>query len=306
MRFHFLLTNHYPYGCYKIEDIVVPIAAGLAELGHAVTYGFDDDVPPWPAVNLLVENFNDPAVVDQVIGLRAQGRARYCFGLIGHEDVADPTVMAHPGFPDRRHNLGRLMPHLDFGWTIVPCSYADLPGGERMQFLELGYVEALRRDAGAPRLTDVVFYSDLGERRVPMYNQLVSRGLSVSATFGLLPEFAKSIILDDARVMADARRSETVRYLAPTRIVIGLHRGMAIVSERFDQSALAGLYRYTVACEPGEFLETCYLVARSPAAQELGEKTREAFRRETSMRANLQRVMAQPVFAELAVAARHG
>ena len=59
MRFHFLLTNHYPFGCYQIEDIVVPVAAGLAELGHTITYGFDGDIPPWPVINLVVENFNN-------------------------------------------------------------------------------------------------------------------------------------------------------------------------------------------------------------------------------------------------------
>lgn len=303
MRFHFLLTNHYPYGCYKIEDIVAPIAAGLAELGHRITYGFDDDVPPWPAVNLLVEFFNEPTVVDQVLTLRRAGRERYCFGLVAYEDLADPSVMANPNFPERLPNLERLLPMLDFGWSIVPCDYSGLGGGERIRFLELGYAETLRRDPGLPRDTDVVFYSDLGDRRVPLFNELVRRGLRVSATFGVLPDFVKFDLLDTAKVMADARRSEAVRFLAPTRIVAALHGGQAVVSERFDQSPLSKLYRYVMACEPGEWVETCRQVAQSPAAAELGQAAREAFRRETSMPDNLARVMDLPVFAELANAA---
>lgn len=305
MRFHFLLTNHYPYGCYKIEDVVLPIAAGLAELGHRVTYGFDDDVPPWPALNLLVEFFNDATIVDQVIRLR-KGKERHCFGLIAYEDLADATVMAHPSFPDRLPNLRRLLPHLDFGWTIVPCDYSQIEGGERMRFLELGYAEALRRDPPMPRDTDVVFYSDLGPRRVPLFNQLVQRGLRVSATFGALPEFVKFDVLDCAKVMADARRADSVRFLAPTRIAAALHGGNAIVSEQFDQSELAKLYRYTIACEPAEWLDTCQNVARSPAVREFAEAAREAFRRETSMRENLRRVMDRPLFAELTATAEAG
>jgi hypothetical protein len=301
MRFHFLLTNHYPYGCYKIEDIVLPIAAGLAELGHRITYGFDDDVPPWPAVNLLVEFFNDPAVVDQVIRLRG-AKDRYCFGLIGHEDVAEAAIMDHPNFPDRRPNLERLMPHLDFGWTIVPCDYAMFDGGERMRFLEFGYAETLRRDPPMPSDLDVVFYSDLGPRRVPLYNELVQRGLRVSATFGVLPDFVKFDQLERARVMADVRRADDVRFGAPTRVAAALHRGISIVAERSEPGPLDRLYRYTLTCEIGEFLDRCQQMALAPAGREFGLAAREMFRQETSMRANLRRVMDRQVFAELAAA----
>src|SRR5579859_8145783 len=91
MHFHFLLTNHYPYGVYKIEDHVKLISGGLAALGHKVTYGFDDDVAPWPSLNLLVEFFNRSPVVDQVIGLKAAS-TRYAFGLLCHEDLQDAVM----------------------------------------------------------------------------------------------------------------------------------------------------------------------------------------------------------------------
>jgi hypothetical protein len=299
MRFHFLLTNHYPYGCYRIEDIVVPIAAGLTELGHTVTYGFDDDIPAWPVVNLVVENFNDPAVVDE-IERRRSGAERYCFGLIAHEDIADPTVFAHEGFPDRRHNLERALALVDFGWTIVPCDYAAVAGGQRMQFLEYGYTPALRRDSVLVRDLDILFYGDLGPRRMPMFNTLVQRGLSVSATFGMLPEYLKYDLIDRARIVADARRHDAVRFLTPTRIVTALHAGVTVVSEQHDTSPLASLYRYVVTTSRDEFVDLCAAVARNPDALSLGAATREAFARDTSMARNLGAIMNRPLFTELA------
>lgn len=300
MRFHFLLTNHYPYGCYRIEDIVVPIAAGLTELGHTVTYGFDDDIPAWPAVNLVVENFNDPAVVEAIERCR-RGRERYCFGLVAYEDLADPTVFAHESFPDRRPNLERILTLVDFGWTVVPCDYGALDGGDRMQFLEYGYTPALRRTGALLRDLDILFYSDLGPRRVPMFNELVTRGLSVAATFGMMPDYMKFDLIDRSRVIADARRADEVRFLAPTRIVMALHAGVTVVSEQHDSGPLANLYRFVVTASPGaEFLDVCAGIARSQQAVDLGPVTREAFARETSMARNLQGVMDTPVFAELA------
>jgi hypothetical protein len=299
MRFHFLLTNHYPFGCYRIEDIVVPVAAGLAELGHTVTYGFDDDVPPWPAVNLLVENFNDPAVVDDVARRRSSD-TRYCFGLLAHEDIADASVFAHPDFPQRRHNLERALTLIDFGWSIIPCDYRGLAGGKKMSFLEYGYVPALRRDGVLPRDIDILFYGDLGPRRVPLFNSLVQRGFSVSATFGTLPEYMKFELLDRCRVVADVRRHEGVRYLTPTRLVAALHAGVAIVSEQYDTSPLSRLYRYVAGTDLAQFLDLCATVAPSPKVRELGFASRELFASETSMARNLGAAMTAAVFSELA------
>lgn len=298
MHFHFLLTNHYPYGVYKIEDHIKLIGGGLADLGHKVTYGFDDDVVPWPGINLLVEFFNFSPMVDQVIGLKTSS-ARYVFGLICPEDVQDAMVMDDPNFPDRRPSLERLMPHLDFVWAVVPCDYSGAPGAEKVRFLEYGYVPSLRRADVLTRNIDVLFYGFVGPRRGPLFNALVERGLKVSMTTGILPGYFKYELLDRARVVVDVRRAETVRFLSPARQCTVLHSGAAIVAEKFDESPLSKLYAYGAAVPFNEVLNMCTALARAKECAEIGRVARDSFARETSMAANLRRVMDHPVFEEL-------
>jgi hypothetical protein len=297
MHFHFLLTNHYPYGVYKIEDHVKLIAGGLAALGHKVTFGFDDDVVPWPGVNLLVEFFNRSPVVDQVIALKAS-RTRYAFGLICHEDLQD-AVMDEPDFPDRRTGLERLLPHMDFVWTAVPSDYTALAGGERVRYLEYGHVPSLRRANALTRDIDVLFYGFVGERRAPVFGALVQRGLRVAMTTGILPGYFKNDLLDRARVVADVRRSEQARFLAPSRLCTVLHAGVAIVVERFDAGPLSRFYPYTANAPMGEFVDLCERVARADQCLALGDAARTQFAADTSMAASLRRVMDLPVFEEL-------
>lgn len=299
MRFHFLLTNHYPYGCYRIEDHIKLISGGLTELGHDITYGFDEDVAPWPAVNLLFEFFNDSPMVDQVIELKRAGGTRHAFGLVCHEDPDDPDAFSDPDFPDRLPGLRRILPHMDFGWTILPCDYGAFEGGERMRFLEYGHVPRLRRQSGLARDIDVLFYGGMGDRRLPLYNAMAQRGLKMAVTFGILPGYLKYDLLDRARVIADIGKKDGLRFGAPSRICTALHNAPVVISERIGDSRLTDLYRYTHALPIGEIVDACVDVARSGQADAVGVAARELFARGSSMAANLERVMDLPVFDEL-------
>jgi hypothetical protein len=301
MRFHFLLTNHYSFGLYKIEDHVRLISAGLAELGHDITYGFDDDVAPWPAMNLLVEFFNDSPVVDQVIALK-RSATRYSFGMICTEDLQDSLVMDHPNFPTRRSSLEALLPHMDVVWAVVPSDYSALEGGERVRFLQYGYAAALRRPDLLQRDIDVLFYSELGPRRMPLFNDLRLRGVNSSASFGMLPGYMKHDLLDRARVIVDVLRPDSVRFMAPARVCTALHTGALVVSEEFDKGPLASLYQYTLRAAFDQIVDVCATAARDPNCLRIGSLARERFAKETSMAANLRRVMDLPVFSEAAAA----
>jgi hypothetical protein len=211
--------------------------------------------------------------------------------------------MDDPNFPDRRAGLERLLPHMDFVWTAVPSDYSSLPGGERVRYLEYGYVPALRRPNILVRDIDVLFYGFVGPRRGPLFNALVQRGLSVSMTTGILPGYFKNDLLDRARVVADVRRSDDARFLAPARLCTVLHAGVAIVAEEFDAGALSSFYQYTARAPFTQVLDLCERVARADQCIALGATARDAFAANTSMAANLRRVMDLPIFEEIAVAA---
>jgi hypothetical protein len=123
-------------------------------------------------------------------------------------------------------------------------------------------------------------------------------------TTGILPGYFKNDLLDRARVVADVRRSEDARFLAPARLAAVLHAGVALVAERFDAGPLAAFYPYTANAPMGEFVDLCERVARSDQCLALGAAAREEFAANTSMAVNLRRVMDLPVFEELAVTGR--
>jgi hypothetical protein len=105
-------------------------------------------------------------------------------------------------------------------------------------------------------------------------------------------------IIRRAKVLIDVRRGPQVRFLTPTRIAKGLHSGTAVVSERFDESETARLYRYTEACAYEEIADRCGEMIRSGAYLEIGLAALARFRAETSMRDNVARALALPIFGQ--------
>jgi hypothetical protein len=305
MHFHFQLANHYFGGLYLIEDIVRPIVWGLRSRGHRVTMGFLPDMPPWPSVVLIMEYFELDHVTDGFLQWKTAAGERKCVGLICTEDIHDKLVMESPDYPGRRRNLLRVLPHCDFVWPIVPSDYVQYVPQDRLAFLDFGYVETLRRDGLPPRERDidVLLYGSLNDRRRCVLDELMSRGLRVAATRGLLPDYIRDSLIGRAKVVLDVKRADDVKFTSPSRICTALQMGATVVAEKFDTSRLGSLYAYTHACTFDEVVERCWSLARAPDCAELGLAARERFARETSMADNLARAMDLPVFTELAVAA---
>lgn len=55
------------------------------------------------------------------------------------------------------------------------------------------------------------------------------------------PNFMMDDLIRRATVLINMHRLPNVRFLSPTRIVKGTHCGSAVVSERFDTSAISSL-----------------------------------------------------------------
>lgn len=307
MHFHFQLANHYYGGLTQIEDIVTPVVAGLRALGHRVTMGILPELPPWPAVVLLLEYFAYEPAIKSFLDWRMDPAAqRFCVGLICTEDLDDPLVMENELHPLRRGNLLRALPHCDFVWPIVPSRYDLYVPAERLAFLDYGHVEALRSEGRplAGRDIDVLFYGSINERRLATMESLKAQGLNVTATRGAMPRYIAKNLMDRSKVILDMKRADSVIYTSPSRICAALQQGATVVSELFDTSRLRFLYEYTEACAFAQIVERCTELARSPDVIERGLDARERFKRATSMTENLQRAMKLPIFDELAAANR--
>jgi hypothetical protein len=308
VHFHFQLANHYFGGLYLVEDIVAPIIAGFRAMGHRVTTGIMPDLPPWPAVVLVLEYFGKDHIADDFLLWRSQPGPRHCVGLICTEDIDDRLVMQHPEYPNRRQNLLRVLPHFDFVWPLVPCDYGRYVPAERLSFLDFGYLEALRRDGhmAQQRDIDVLLYGSVNERRRKVMDELKRRGLTVAATRGVLPDYMRDGLIGRAKVVLDIKRGDDVKYTSPSRICTALHMGATVVSECFDTSRLGWLYEYTEASAFDEIADRCEAVARAPDCLARGLDARERFKVGTSMLANLRSGMDLPIFKELSVVTGEG
>lgn len=305
MLFNFFLANHLSGGLKGMPDLLQPIFHGLVEAGHEVI-GFGLGLQAAPTVNVLVEFFPDDAFTDNVLRLKAQSGERFVFGILCTEDIEDALVMRQPEFPRRRANLERLLPKADFVWTLLPQveAYEALAGAGKVALLEYGFSERFLNphlvSDPARRELDVLMYGNETPYRMAVVGELRRRGFDcLSSDRQVLPEFITADILRRSKIVLDLRRGPGVRFPSPTRICKAVHSGALVVAEDLGQSALSNLYRYAVACPYAELVDRCAAIIGAAQYVELGLGALERFRAETSMRANMERVLALAAFQRL-------
>ncbi|HTY68647.1 MAG TPA: hypothetical protein VMH36_18485 [Alphaproteobacteria bacterium] len=305
MLFNFFLGNHHANALNSLGDLLQPIYEGLIEAGHDVI-GFATGTRPAPAVNVLVEWFENDPFADELLRAKAEQGHAFVFGVLCTEDLADQLVMDPAKYPRRLANLRRILPVADFVWTLLPQE--DLlrpfcaPG--HVALVEYGFTEAcVERNivrTAARRDVDAVLYGNESPYRKRIVDGLKSRGLNCFVSYReVWPNFMMDDLIRRAKVLIDMRRGSNVRFLSPTRIVKGLHSGTAVVSESFDTSSISSLYAYTEACPYEAMVETCASLIASGIYVERGLAAQARFRAETSMRANMTRALSPPVFARL-------
>jgi hypothetical protein len=307
MHFNFYLANHSGSSFVMLEDLVRPIVVGLQECGHhVVTYGTGVEMAP--KVNVLVEFFRDPQLVDTLIELKRQLRDGFVFGVICTEDLDDPHIWQLSG-QARRDNLIRLLPHADFVWTLgPPGSYLKVCPADRVAQIRYGYSTKLQPachvDDPRERDLDVLIYGSPYTYRMPVAERLAASGLacefSVSTpnppVLDAWPRYLADEILSRSKVVVDMRRGPEVRFLSVTRIAAAVHSGCAVVAEAFDDSELSALYRYTTKAAYQDIAETCRRIIAGGDFVERGQRALAAFRAETSMRDNMMTAMELPLF----------
>lgn len=308
MIFNFYLGNHAADSLNSLGDLVEPIYRGLEANGHQVI-AFSTGIRDAPAINVFVEFFKEDAVANSILAAKAQHGDRFVFGIVCTEDIEDELVMNPVEHPRRRANLLRLLPQADFVWTLLPLMpvYEQLCGPGKVGLLEYGFTEACAdpfpiRDRGL-RDVDVMVYGNQNPYRSRIGEGLQRQGLTVFYGFReMYPSFIADDVIRRSKVLLDIRRGPGVRFLSPTRIVKGLHLGTTVVSEQFDTSAIASLYRYTMACPYDALVERTAELIRSGLYMNIGQAAQNRFRAETSMTANMARMLQLPVFARLGLA----
>jgi hypothetical protein len=325
MIFNFVLSNHSETSLNAMGDLLEPIYLGLGEVGHHVIR-YSTAFQPAPAVNVLTEFFVRDGFVDEVLRLKKEGGARFVFGILCTEDPEDDLVMAPQlGLPPdyakqnpqlaemlavyahRRPNLERLLAAADFAWALLPAPgyFARHIDPARVATLEYGYCEGSADPRpvllSALRDIDVILYGNENPYRTQVATVIRKMGFTCFATQREgFPGFVTDDVIRRAKLLLDIRRGPGVRFLSPTRIVKGLHCGTAVLSEKFDSSEIATLYGYTEACAFDELAERCAARLKTGDFVERGTEAAQRFRRQTSMRDNLSRVLKLPVFAGLA------
>lgn len=303
MLFNFFLANVPADRLKTLPDLLQPIRHGLAEAGHRVTaYGLG--LLPAPAVNLLVEFFPDDAFVARLLEMKAQAPERLVVGLLCADDLAEAATTADDS--RRAENRRRMAQAADFVWTILPqvSEFEALCGAGRVALLEFGYSERLvnRRLIAAPGLRDLDVVLDGGEtpRRRAVLDGLTRQGLKCFISGArLLPAFATADLARRAKIFLDMRGADGARFTSPRRIAKGLHNGALVVTEKPAHGGAGMLDAFAVACDPASLVERCVATVKSGMAVDLGLAALADFRAKTSMRDNVARAMALPVFERL-------
>jgi hypothetical protein len=285
--FNIVVGNHAAMYRESLSDIVTFVEEGLRSLGVAVRYS-TRTLAPAPCINLLVEQFGEPAFCDRLEELFDAHGEHLRVGLVGSEDLDDTYVMHGP----RSAGLCRLAPRFEFVWTMTPQveEYRRLCGHDRVALLELGFIENDRTEA-AVRDIDVLWYGREGSRVQAYLAPLRARGLHVVSTGGEASSYERRNLLRRAKVIIDCRTHASDRFLSATRICAGLNAGAAVVAERFDESTLARLYDYTIAADAGELVDVADGLVSGGGWRAVADRSQKVFRARRPMSVLLQQAL---------------
>lgn len=311
MIFSFTYPN-LPLGELRaLPDLVLPVADGLIENGHHVMR-FSSALWPAPVINVLVEQFTDDALTEELLKARAEHGIR--FGLLCGDDIGDATA-AEGGTSRRGANLRRLLPVADFVWTVLPQVAALEAAGAQgsVALVRLGFSpRALNPDlVPEPGLRgfDAVLYGDGTPYRLAVVDELRRRNIacfcldqasSPPLSWRAMPPQLAGDILSRAKVVIDLAEGPGRRFEAPTRLSRALHNGVVTVSEQLAAGAAPDLQRYTAAVPYAGIADQCQRIIESGMFAELGMAALAKFRQETSMRDSMAAALRLPAFARLA------
>jgi hypothetical protein len=268
MQFSFVLTNHRPAALQALDDVLRPLFAGLRATGHRVV----TPVPQFqkrPVVNVVVEDFSDPAFTGLIQGTRSAWGDDFILGVLCAFGSDGPETP-----PARRDGLRAMLPLADFAWTLAPD---QLPPGllppDRTALLGSGYHQSLAgprliADATA-RDIDVVVYGPEHDRLAALVRSLdVAKLGSFVLRPGVLPDYLVTDLLSRGKTVAVIGDGRTSPGLLRPRIVKAICNGALVLAE--PGSADEGLAGTFAECPLNDMPAQCHTIVASGHAARRG------------------------------------
>jgi len=288
MQFNFVLTNHRAAELQALDDILRPLFFGLRAAGHRVVAGARQFGKP-PAVNVMVEDFGDPAVVREIQAARAAAAPDFRLGVLFPLEVGELA-------PERRDGLRSVLPALDFAWTLAPSGLpADLVARDRAAVVRYGFHDSLvgpRLIADpAGRDLDVVVYGPNSPRLDALVGRLAAAQLRhFPVRAGTFPDYIVTDLLSRAKTVAVIGGAPGADAALAPRALKSVCNGALVIAEAGSLSdALAGLL---VTCAYDDIPADCGRIVAEGRFVERGLEALERLRGLPGMRDGLAAALA--------------
>ncbi|WP_119422935.1 hypothetical protein [Desertibaculum subflavum] len=224
MQFFLTIWNHRPQSHDALQDIVLPIAAGLRDLGHEVEIGA---TPPRRGVtNIVIEYFREAWVVDRLRGLDYVIVATELADGEGFNNKRTPTwVKRWAGLMQLAHDARAIWVVCDEGAE----GYRHLAPTVQ---ISLGWSPSLESPAApGPREHDIYAYGKLtAPERQATLTTLRSKLRVVTTEFSTRQ--VRDDLLQRSLYCYGFRPYQAVGYASTSRIVAALMQGVPVVQER--------------------------------------------------------------------------
>jgi hypothetical protein len=280
MQFNFVLTNHRAAELQALDDILRPLFFGLRAAGHRVVAGARRFGEP-PAINVMVEDFSEPAAAQEIGAARAAWGAAFRLGVLCPDDLRGLP-------PARREALRAVLPALDFAWALAPSGLPpDVIAPDRVAVVRYGFhdglvgsrliAEAARRDL------DVVVYGPNSPRLDVLVQQLAAAQMShFPVRAGTFPDYIVTDLLSRAKSVAVVGGTTGAEAALGPRALKSICNGALVIAEEGSiPDALAGLLE---TCPAGGIAAACGRVVTEGRFVERGLDALDRLRRLPGMR----------------------
>ncbi|MBV8537466.1 MAG: hypothetical protein JO128_17840 [Alphaproteobacteria bacterium] len=283
MQFNFVLTNHRAAELQALDDILRPLIFGLREAGHRVVAGIRQFGGP-PAINVMVEDFSDPATAQEIAAARGAWGPGFRLGVLCPHEF---RALA----PARADGLRAVLPALDFVWSLAPL---DLLAPERRAVVRYGFHDSLLGPRliadSAGRDLDVVVYGPNSPRLDALVERLAAAQLRhFPVRAGTFPDYIVTDLLSRAKAVAVVGGASGADAALGPRALKSMCNGALVVAEEGSiVDELAGLL---ASCSYDDIPATCRRIAEGRFA-ERGLEALERLRQMPGMRVGLAAALA--------------